>query len=137
MGYTLLIHPELFITALHKVAANSDYPLDEIFLWILGIFKHNDVGSLGCFKGYDGFTPVRNFNTVKEFIYQDVIADLQGLFHGTRGYFKSLNHKCPDEQGDQNCDQDSFNIFPPMTSPGLSFLFLRRFFFFQIFRYLS
>ena len=79
--YLLLVDIELFVAGFHDITADPDDAFNEIFVGILGKFKYNDIAPLGCFEGNDGFVPVRNLDTVEKFVDQDVIADLQGLFH--------------------------------------------------------
>ena len=73
--YQLVIHIKLFIAALNDIASYPDHALDKIFMGILWEFKNNNVFAFGFLKGNDNFIPVRYFNSVKKFIYQDVIPD--------------------------------------------------------------
>jgi len=79
----LVIHIKLLIPALNDITGYPDHAFDKIFVRILWEFKDNDVFAPGFFKGNDNFIPVRYFNPVKKFIHQDMIPDLQGLFHGS------------------------------------------------------
>ena len=132
-----VIHVQLFVATLNDVTANADNPLDKIFLGIHRVFEHDDIAALGRFKGNDGFIPVGNFNAENKFVDQNVIADLQGLLHGTGRYFKGLNHECAYEQGNQNCHQDGFDILSNMTSFGGLFRFYGSSVFFQVLSDLS
>lgn len=77
----LVIHKKLLIPAFDDISGHPDHALNKIFVRILWEFKDNDVFAPRFFKGDDYFIPVRYFYSVKEFIYQDMIPDLQGLFH--------------------------------------------------------
>jgi hypothetical protein len=48
-----------------------------------------------------------------------VVPDLQRLFHRAGRNFESLNNERPDEQCNDNCDKNGFNIFSKNALSGI------------------
>ena len=47
MIHAFVIHVQLFIPTLNDVTANTDNPLDKIFIRVHRIFKYDDISALG------------------------------------------------------------------------------------------
>ena len=75
MIHAFVIHVQLFIATFNDVTADTDNPLDKIFIRVHRIFEYNDIVSLGRFKRNDGFVPVGYFNAINKFADQNVITD--------------------------------------------------------------
>jgi len=88
-----------------RFARQTDHPLDEVPLFIFGIFKNDDIVALwnSLEKGVIVKQLVagkRNFvgdmYPITEFGYQDMVAHQKGVLHGPRRDFKGLDNKCTD-----------------------------------------
>ena len=77
----LLIDIQLFIANLNLISWNADNTLDKILVGVDRIFKDDDVAPPGFFEWNNGFMQIRYFHSVYKFIDQNVVTDLQRLFH--------------------------------------------------------
>ena len=83
MVHRLLINEELFFAAFDDITADTDNPLNEIFVGIMRWPEYNDISRFGVLQGHQGHAPIWNFKSIYEFIHQNMITDLKRLFHGS------------------------------------------------------
>ncbi len=111
--HQLVIDIQFFIDDLNFIPGNADDPLDKILGWVLGINKHHDITSLWLSEGNQHLIGKRVADAIGKLVYQQVVTDLQGFQHGSGWNGKSLHHKGPDEQSQEQGDDDGFQILPP------------------------
>jgi len=133
MVQQLMVDINFFIADLNDISGNADDPLDKILAGIFGKFKHHNIPAFRVCDVYEGGLQKWNLNPVYKFIDQDMVSDLERLFHGSRWNFKRLNDKGAYEQRQDNGDEDGFDIFSEsalfLRWPG--FVNLNRFCFLQ------
>jgi len=111
----LTIDKDLSALDLNPVPWESDDALDEVLFFVLWINEDDDVPPLGLADRDQGALQIRDLDSVKEFVDQDVIPHQQGRLHGSGRDLEGLNHKRPDEEGKQNRDSGCFSILPDGT----------------------
>ena len=133
MFQKLMVYINFLIADFNNIPGNADDPFDKIFAGIFGEFKHHNISAFWICNGNQGGLYKRQFNSVDKFIDQDMVSDLEGLFHGPGGNFKCLNDKSSDEQCQYYGDNDGFNVFSESALFFLreGFIYLNGFSFFQ------
>ena len=106
----LAIDNYLLVDDLDPVSRNTDNPFYIIKFRVSGILEDNNIISGRFFDWYDDTAGEGISDAIDEFVDEDMIADQQGRDHGAGGYFEGLNHKCPDEEGKQQGNDNGFNI---------------------------
>ncbi len=107
----LVIYIDLFVDDFNFIAGNADYPFDVILRAIKRIPEHNYIIALRSFY-VDQFRPGKwVLDAVNKLIYQNVIANQQGVFHGTGRDFKGLHYKSPNKEGQDQGNCNGLSIF--------------------------
>ena len=75
-----------------------------------GKFEDDHVAALNGAVGQEFFVPgAAAFE--EKFVYEEVIADEQGWFHGLRGNLESLNDESGAEKSEKDGDEQGFGVF--------------------------
>src|ERR1700731_3674489 len=76
----------------------------------IGIFENDNVAAFELTIRQNLLVPGTG-SAENEFVYEQVIADQQGAFHGSRGDLESLNDKACAEQGPDYRHEERLQIF--------------------------
>jgi len=94
-----------------RPAGNTHNPFDEILGGIFRILENDDIMPLGIAHGEPCRPAQWIFNTVTEFVHQDMIPNQQSRNHGAGRNLEGLHHKSSDEKCQQQGNNDCLRIF--------------------------
>jgi hypothetical protein len=105
------LQENLLLPDLDHVARHGDDALDEILGRVFGKIEDNDVAALRAFALDDHGIGEGNLHAVGELGDQQVVADLQGLEHGSGGDLEGLDHKGTNEKRQNKRHDERFGVF--------------------------
>ena len=103
---------QLFVDDLNRVPFHGRDALDEILVAVVRINEDNDIPLLRFLERQQIPGGKGNLDPEKEFVHQNMVADLQGGFHGPGGNLKRLDNKGADQHRQRQGDKDRLRIFP-------------------------
>ena len=110
-GHGLVINEEPAVDDLNLVTGKPDDALDEVFLFVFGIFENDDLTPFRLFPAEDPGVRKGDPRPVHEFVHEQVVADGERGDHGTRRDLERLYHELAYEQGHYCRDKKRFYPF--------------------------
>ena len=101
---------DLLIDDFEVVAGEADDALHEVRMILIRKFEDDDVAALETAVGKKLVVPLAAA-AKDELVDEQVIADEQGAFHGLRRNFEGLNNETGAEEGEDDGDEQRFEIF--------------------------
>src|SRR5262252_1818595 len=102
----LVVHVQLTVSHLQRVAGNADEPLHEVLAWIERPLENDHVAALRMTDRRKVLAGKRDLRPVHHLVDEKEVAYEQRLLHAAARDLERLDEKRPDEQEQDDRDRE-------------------------------
>src|SRR5690348_3468685 len=103
------IHINGLVHHFHAVTRQADHALHKVLMFLIGKFKNDNVSTLEGTIGQEFFVP-RTGTAKNKFVDQQMVANLQSAFHGSRRNLEGLHDKSRAKQGQNHGNEERLQV---------------------------